>query len=199
MSFDKSSYMKHSVDCNWVHPHCTPEWFLFMPFSPAGYPRARFPLFSNWSMGSKPRVPRDSFRQETWETLQAFEPLFRVTSLIPEEGLPGCQNVLLWWKTKPVYSVSFISPRVFRHSVIRKVLHPITVILWKIRRVLFCCLLAMQIGSIVFLNTLSSMIEGDLNTFLALFSQLFPEEFANPNCDACVMSIYYYCYFRIIF
>lgn len=43
------------------------------------------------------------------------------------------------------------------------------------------------------------MIEGDLNTFLALFSQLFPEEFANPNCDTCAMSIYYYCYFRVIF
>lgn len=43
------------------------------------------------------------------------------------------------------------------------------------------------------------MIEGDLNTLLALFSQLFPEEFANPNFDTCVMSIYYYCYFKILF
>lgn len=36
------------------------------------------------------------------------------------------------------------------------------------------------------------MIEGDVNTLLALSSQLFQEEFANPNYDTCVMSI---CYF----
>ena len=33
------------------------------------------------------------------------------------------------------------------------------------------------------------MIEGDVNTLLALSSQLFQEEFANPNYDTSVMSI----------
>lgn len=42
------------------------------------------------------------------------------------------------------------------------------------------------------------MIKGDVNTLLALSSQLF-QEFANPNYDTCVMSIYYYHNFWIIF
>lgn len=129
---------------------------LFMLFSPAGYPRARFLFFfliEVWEVSQE--FPKTALDRRLGKHSRLFSPYSMSPVWFWKKACLGVKMYFFDEKQKAVPQSQFIlfpsfPPRVFRDSVIRKVLHLLTVILWKIRRVLFCHLLAVQIGSIIF-------------------------------------------------